>query len=59
MQIVKDSMVIKIPEDISAGTYIISVKMTASTHYPNYSFRDLLNDDDSYDGPDMSSIVVE
>ncbi|MDZ7859571.1 MAG: hypothetical protein U5O15_02685 [Candidatus Krumholzibacteriota bacterium] len=59
MHIINDSMFIDIPEDIASGEYTISVKMSVRTAYPNYSSKDLLNDDDSFDGPDMGKIIIE
>ncbi len=58
-RVVKDRVMIRIPRDVHAGMYTVSVKMAIGTHYPNYSLRDLLNDDDSYDGPDVARVAVE
>ena len=59
LRIIKERVFIKTPYDIAPGEYIISVRMSESTHYPNYSLNDLLSDDDSFDGPDMVRILIK
>lgn len=58
-RVIKDKVVVNIPYDIVPGEYMISVRMSESTQYPNYSLKDLLSDDDSFDGPNMARIIVE
>ena len=58
MRVIRDSVPVAVPRDIAPGQYVISVRMSESAHYPNYSFRDLLRDDDSFDGPDVARIVI-
>jgi hypothetical protein len=59
MRIIKDKVVITVPEDIAPGEYIISLKLLKNTHYPNYSLKDLLMDEDSFDGPDMAKVIIK
>ena len=59
MHIIKDSMIINIPEDIASGEYTISVKMSERPQYPNYSLKDILSDNDYFNGPDMGKIIIE
>jgi len=59
MQVVTEALNIKIPGYITPGEYTISVKMAKQTAYPNYSLRDLINDDDRFDGPDFGRITIE
>jgi hypothetical protein len=59
MRIIKEKIVIIVPEDIAQGEYTISLKLSENTHYPNYSLKDLLMDEDSYDGPDMAKVIIK
>jgi hypothetical protein len=50
---------VPIPGYIAEGLYTISVKMDNAPHYSNLSMKDLLRDDDFYDGPDLMEIIIE
>jgi hypothetical protein len=59
LRVIEDSVPVSIPSDIATGEYVISIRMSEATHYPNFSMRDLLTDDDSYDGPDIARIFIK
>ena len=50
---------VSIPEYIARGVYTISIKMDNAPHYSNLVMRDLLRDDDLYDGPDLMTVEIE
>jgi len=56
---VYENFYLNIPQDISPGKYIISVKMTEATQYPNYTVKDIFTDNDMYDGSDIAEIVIK
>ncbi len=50
---------VSIPGHIARGVYTISIKMDNAPHYSNLVMRDLLRDDDFYDGPDLMTVEIE
>ena len=58
-QVLRDHIKVPVPGYISKGVYTISVKMDNAPHYSNLRMRDLLRDDDLYDGPDLMEIRVD
>ena len=50
---------VPIPGYIADGVYTISIKMDNAPHYSNLVMRDLIRDDDFYDGPDLMKVVIE
>jgi len=50
---------VPIPGYITEGVYTISIKMDNAPHYSNLRMKDLLRDDDLYDGPDLMEIIIE
>lgn len=58
-QVLRDHIRVPVPGYISKGVYTISVKMDNAPHYSNLRMKDLLRDDDFYDGPDLMEIRIE
>jgi len=58
-RVIREYTSIQVPRNISAGTYTVSVKMHRAPHKANYRIKDLLTDDDVYDGPDLMKVVIE
>jgi hypothetical protein len=56
---VRENFSISVPEDISAGVYVISIKMAHKTQYPNYTMKEIFTDDDFYNGADIAKVFVE
>ena len=50
---------VPIPKNIDAGTYTISIKLDRAPHVSNLRMKDLLRDDDFYDGPDLMKVTIE
>ena len=57
--VLRDHFNVVVPAYIAEGVYTISVKMDNAPHYSNLLMKDLLRDDDLYDGPDLMEIVIE
>ena len=55
---VRDVLEIKVPEDIAAGEYSISVRLARVTQYPNYDLGDFLRDEDVFAGRAVGVIVI-
>ena len=58
-EVLRDYIDVPIPGHISDGVYTISIKMDNAPHYSNLRMKDLLRDDDFYDGPDLMEIAIE
>lgn len=58
-RVIKDRVTAKIPEDISPGTYEISIKLLERIQYPNYTLKDYLSNDDIYNGEVVGRVIVE
>ena len=58
-RVLRDYIDIVIPRYIADGIYTISVKMDNAPHYSNLRMKDLLRDDDLYDGPDLMQVEIE
>jgi hypothetical protein len=57
--ILRDEFRIIVPGDIAPGRYTISVKLDNAPHVSNLRLKDLLSDDDFYDGPDLMTIEIK
>jgi hypothetical protein len=57
--VLRDHFNVVVPTYIAEGVYTISVKMDNAPHYSNLVMKDLLRDDDLYDGSDLMEIVIE
>lgn len=59
MQVVRDALSVRIPDDIATGVYSISIKMSTKTHYPNYTLKDIFTNEDQISGVVMAKILIE
>jgi hypothetical protein len=57
--VIRQYIDVPIPKYIAGGVYTISIKMDNAPHYSNLVMRDLLRDDDLYDGPDLMTVEIE
>jgi len=58
-KILSESFDVPIPTDITPGQYTISIRLHKSPHVSNLWLKDLLTDDDFYDGPDLMTVTIE
>jgi hypothetical protein len=58
-EIIQDGFEVTVPRDVSGGSYDVYIKLMSLPFSPNYSIRDLLNDEDVYSGERVGSIRVE
>ena len=58
-KILREYFDVPIPKDIAPGTYTISIKLDKPPHVSNMRMKDLLSDDDFYDGPDLMTVTIE
>jgi hypothetical protein len=58
-EIIEDDSEIRVPSNVSRGTYDIRVNLLSLPFSPNYSLKDLLSDEDIYSGVKVGSVVVE
>jgi hypothetical protein len=56
---VRDTFTVAIPSDTAPGIYTIAVQLSEQTHYPNYSVRDILSDEDLYSGVAVGTVTIE
>ena len=59
MYSIEDSVVVRVPTDITPGHYNVSLRLDVKTQYPNYSLGDILSDEDKYSGEVVDTITVE
>ena len=58
-EIVVDEFQVIVPNDVSAGSYVIKIRLLETPFGPNYYLSDFLSDKDIYDGVEVGSIVIE
>jgi len=58
-RMIADTVGVPIPTDISPGIYTISVKMAPQAHYPNYTIKDILTDNDLYQGVPLERVEIQ
>ncbi len=57
-EMVLDRYKVRIPGDISPGTYLVKIKMLHMPYGPVYRFSDFIRDEDVYDGVTVDSLVI-
>ncbi|NIM20014.1 MAG: hypothetical protein GTO51_07155 [Candidatus Latescibacteria bacterium] len=57
--LVLDEASIRVPGDITPGSYTVSVKLHALAAKPNYYLRDIFFDDDIYQGVAIGSVTIQ
>jgi len=58
-KILREYIDVPVPKDIAPGKYRISIRLNQAPHVDNLRMKDLLRDDDFYDGPDLMTVTVE
>ena len=57
-QVVAETVLVRIPADVAAGTYRVSVSLKHLVPIPNFTPRDYLRDDDYYSGIEIGRVEV-
>jgi len=58
-QVFREYFSVAVPEDVVPGIYTISVRIHHPPHVSNLRIRDLLRNDDFYDGPDLMKVYIK